>query len=408
VNILHINRSDLQGGAAIAGYRLHRELLRRYEHSRLLVRSPVSGDEEVAGIGYRRMRDGVLAKASSIVGLNNLFTYQSFRLSRFDWYQESDVINFHNLHPGYFNYLSLPGLTRDKPAVHTLHDMWAFTGHCAYSYDCSRWQKGCGKCPYPNEPPEILFDNTRMALKLKKWAYAHSNIHLITPSRWLMGLLENSALRDLPRHYVPNGVDLDTYKPDDKALCRSLLGLPSRSYVVMFAADSLEDRRKGASYLNEALALLPYSLQKEVVLLSIGKGSISLSNTSLVGHALGYVIDDGLKSIAYSAADLFLFTSVQDNLPLVLQESMACGTPMVAFDAGGVSELVRDQQTGVLVDSGNSLEFASRIVELIEDPQKRKMMGENCRRIAEEEYGISLQAERYLKIYKSLLEKTRT
>jgi glycosyltransferase involved in cell wall biosynthesis len=405
MKVLHINQSDLQGGAAIAGYRLHRELLNRSVDSRLIVRRQVSGDKEVAGIGYRRLPDGLLAKASSIVGLNNLLTYRSFKLSRNDWYQEADVLNLHNLHPGYFNYLSLPRLTSKKPAVHTLHDMWALTGHCAYSFDCERWQNGCGKCVYPYEYPEIGLDNTRLALKLKKWAYVNSNIHLIAPSQWLMGLLEKSVLASVPRYYVPNGIDLKIYEPADKTLCRKVLGIPSRSYVVMFAAESLADKRKGASFLNEALSDLPLSLQKDVVLLSLGKGSLSLNNTSLFNYPLGYIENDHLKAIAYNAADMFLFTSIQDNLPLVLQESMACGTPMVAFNAGGVSELVRNNETGILVEAGNTKELTNMVVKLIEDSQTLKTMGETCRRVAEAEYSINLQAERYVDIYKSILQQ---
>lgn len=403
MKILHINQSDVQGGAAIAAYRLHKELLHRSAQSRLIVRRPISGDAEVESMGFRRVPDGILAKASSIVGLNDLFTYRSYKLHRRIWYREADVLNLHNLHPGYFNYLSLPALTRNKPAIHTLHDMWAITGHCAYSYDCVRWQNGCGKCPSRKEYPEIGFDNTRLALKLKKSAYMRSNIHLVAPSRWLMGLLEKSILSGLPRHHIPNGINLEVYKPLDSGECRKLLGLPPRTFVVMFAAESLADRRKGARYLNEAISLLPSSLQKQVVLLGLGRGSMSVLDSDLATCFLGYVHNDHLKAIAYSAADLFLFTSVQDNLPLVLQESMACGTPMIAFDVGGVSDLVRDSETGSLVGSGDVQAFAARIEALLQDDNGRRGMGERCRKIAESEYSIELQADRYLELYRSVI-----
>ena len=155
-NILHINQSDIAGGAAIPGYRLHQGLLAQGLDSRLLVGGVKTSSDRVATVPISKRRlENQLYRFTWRFGLNYLHLLGSFDIPKHSFYQEADILNFHNLHTGYFNYLAIPSLTENKPAVFTLHDMWSFTGHCAYSYDCDRWKSGCGKCPYPDTYPAV-------------------------------------------------------------------------------------------------------------------------------------------------------------------------------------------------------------------------------------------------------------
>jgi hypothetical protein len=127
MNVLHINQSDIVGGAAIAGYRLHQGLLNQGIHSRLLVGAKIIDSAQAATVPRRYLADRLLFPITKLLSLNSLNFLSTFDLIKHTFYQEVDILNFHNLH-GYFNYLTIPKLTENKPAVFTLHDMWSFTG----------------------------------------------------------------------------------------------------------------------------------------------------------------------------------------------------------------------------------------------------------------------------------------
>ena len=405
MNILHINQSDIIGGAAIAGYRLHEGLLAQNINSRLLVGLRKNSSDRVAVIPQKQWIENQIYRFSWRLGFHHVHAVSTFDISKHPFYQEADIINFHNLHTGYFNYLAIPSLTAKKPGVFTLHDMWSFTGHCSYSYDCDRWKIGCGKCPYPDIHPSINMDNTRIEWKLKNWVYSHSNLTIVTPSNWLAEQAKKSMLNRLPIHTIPYGIDTEAYQPIDKQKCQTELGIPKGKKVLFFVAASLKDSRKGGDLLGKALQNLPTSLKAETMLMVIGDNGEDISQElGIETLNLGYVTSDRLKSIAYSAADLFIFPTRADNLPLVLQESMACGTPMVSFKIGGVPELVRPGITGYLAEPENVKDFSNGIMELMEDEKLRDRMGEHCRAIALKEYNLELQANRYIELYRQLLQ----
>lgn len=403
MNILHINQSDIDGGAAIAGYRLHQGLLSQDIDSRLLVGTVKTSSQSVNAIPRNPRRENQISRFTRRLGLNYINYINTFDIPKHTFYKNADILNFHNLHSGCFNYLAIPSLTENKPAVFTLHDMWSFTGHCAYSYDCERWKIGCGNCPYPNTYPAISRDNTRLEWKLKNWVYSRSNLTVVTISQWITEQVKQSMLNRFPIHHIPNGIDTLAYQPLDPEQCRSLLDIPTGKKVLMFGSDSLKDPRKGGDLLLKALQSLPVSLKAETVLLTIGHGGEAIAEAAgMQTLNLGYVSNDRLKSIAYSAADLFIFPTRADNLPLVLQESMACGTPMVSFKIGGVPDLVRPGVTGYLAAPEDAEDFCNGIVQLIEDRNLRVHMSQQCRAIALEEYPLELQAKRYIDLYRQL------
>lgn len=403
MKVLHINQSDIDGGAAIAGYRLHQGLLAQGIDSRLLVGTVSTSSDRVEAVPRKHPLENQLLRFTWRLGLNDLNLLSTFDITKHTFYKDTDLLNFHNLHSGYFNYLAIPSLTAHKPAIFTLHDMWSLTGHCAYSYNCDRWNTGCGKCPYLDTYPPIRRDNTRIEWKIKNWVYSRSNLTIVTPSKWLTEQVKQSMLNRFPIHHIPNGIDTEAYQPLDPEQCKSLLGIPTDKKVIMFGAENLTDTRKGGDILLKGLQNLPESLKTETLLLILGHGGEAISE--IVGMPtlnLGYVRSDRLKAIAYSAADLFIFPTRSDNLPLVLQESMACGTPMVSFKVGGVPDLVRPGVTGYLATPEDANDFCNGIMELLEDKNIRDRMSQNCRAIALEEYPLELQAKRYIKVYQQV------
>lgn len=405
MNVLHINQSDLAGGAAIAGYRLHQGLLAQGINSRLLVGTAKSTSDHVASIPRKLFIENQIIRLTWRLGFNHFHGIGTFDIPKHPFYQEADVLNFHNLHTSDFNYVAIPVLTENKPAVLTLHDMWSFTGHCAYNYDCERWKIGCGKCPYPNTYPEIQRDNTYLEWKLKNWVYSRSNITIVTPSNWLTLAVKQSMLNRFAIHHIPYGIDTEVYQPLDCQWCRSLLGIPDDKKVLMFGAQSLKDIRKGSDLLLKALSSLPNSFKAEILLLILGSDGEAIAQESgMATLNLGHLSNDYLKAIAYSAADLFICPTRADNLPLMLQESMACGTPMVSFKIGGVPDLVRPAITGYLATPEDASDLRQGIVQLLDDPILRDRMSKHCRAIAVEEYSLELQVQRYIELYRQVLQ----
>lgn len=406
MKVLQINHSDISGGAAISGYRLHQGLLAQNIDSRLLVSFIKTSDDRITAIPRNARIDKLLLQITRELGLEYINFVGAFDISRDSSYVEANIIHFHNLHSGYFNYLAIPSLTATKPAVLTLHDMWSFTGHCAYSFDCDRWKTGCGKCPYPDTYPEIKRDNTHLEWKLKSWVYNHSNLSIVSPSNWLMEQAQQSILKKFPIHFIPHGIDTEAYQPLDKQQCRSLLGISPGKKVLMFGAARLNDSRKGTDLLIKALASLPESLKAETILLTVGDSGEAIARTlGMQVLNLGYISGDRLKCIAYSAADLFVFPTRADIFGLVLQESMACGTPVVSFKVGGVPDLVRPGITGYLAAPEDTNDFCNGIVQLLEDEAVRNLMSQNCREITLTEYSLELQAQRYIELYRQVVKK---
>ena len=171
----------------------------------------------------------------------------------------------------------------------------------------------------------------------------------------------------------------------------------------MFGADNLTDSRKGGDLLLKALISLQPSLKAQTLLLTLGNGGEAIAEkVGIQTLNLGYVTSDRLKSIAYSAADLFIFPTRADNLPLMLQESLSCGLPVISFDIGGVPDLVRPGVTGYLAVAEDIKDFSHGIIQLLEDKNLRDRLSKQCRDIALQEYSLALQAQRYIDLYRAI------
>jgi len=239
---------------------------------------------------------------------------------------------------------------------------------------------------------------------LKNWAYDHSRLAIVSPSSFQTEQAKQSMLKRFPIHQIPHGIDTKIYQPLDREECRRLLGIPKEKRILMFAATALNMINKGGGLLMGALKLLPNSLKAEVVLLTLGEGGEAIQELAGVDTvSLGYVANDRLKTIAYGAADLFVQPSRAESFSLVVQESMACGTPVIAFQVGGIVDLVRPGLTGYLAKLEDPEDFSNGIRQLLEDDSLRTDMSLNCRRIALQEYSIELQVQRHMELYSQLL-----
>lgn len=399
MKVLMLHHADGNaGGGQVQMGRLRTGLKKCGVDARVLCRHRTHEDSVL--IPENPLLERGIGRFTKRLGLNDIHLVGSHSVQNLQEFKDADVLDIHCLHSETLSYLALPALTAQKPTVFTFHDMWPLTGHCHASLDCERWKTGCGKCPYLETYPSVNYDTTGMVWKLKNWAYQRSKFSIVAPSRWLCEKIQQSLLRNTPVHHIPHGVDLDVFKPLDRETCREQLGIPLDKKVILFAAESMMRPLKGADLLVQALKSLPESLYRDCVLLVFGETSEEiLRQVPMPVVDLGYLKNDRLKAIAYSAADLLLNSSRAESFGLVVLESIACGTPVVSFEVGGVGDLVRPGMTGVLVKADDPVLLGEQVVEFFADKQQAVALSRRCRQVAVAEYSIDTQIQRYREIY---------
>lgn len=296
----------------------------------------------------------------------------------------------------------LPQVSSRSSVVWTLHDMNAFTGGCHYAACgtdrlCKRFAGGCGCCPELHV--NGVHDLSHRAWQMKRRAFdgvASGRLCLVTPSSWLGRVCRDSPLLGgLRTSVIPYAVDLEAFQPRPRDLARSVLGLPPDGKAVLFVAQSRDNRRKGFGLLTQALKSV--GRRRKVYLISVGQ-AVSCPDLPFDLYDLGRIASDGMLSLAYSACDVFVAPSILDNLPCTTMEAVACGTPVVAFDAGGISDVVRDRETGRLAPTGDTTALARAIEEIL-DGEGVDEMRRNCRELAATEFAPDVVARRYLDVY---------
>lgn len=408
MKVLMMHRGDGDaGGAQVQMGRLRAGLQGRGVDARILCREKTLPDSVL--MPFRPRAERWIEKVTSRVGLNDVHLISSFRAADLPEVREADVIDLHCLHSGTFSYLALPSLAAvGKPVVFTLHDMWAFTGHCHASLDCTRWKTGCGSCPYPGTEPPIRRDATALEWRLKRRSYRKSGLIVVTPSRWLYDQAKESLLGAHDIHLIPHGVDTEVFRPLEKDEARDRLGIPPGKQVLLCAMEDMRRPLKGADLLVDALAKLDPAVAGNCLLLFFGRSDPGiLARVPIPVIDLGYLHRDAEKVIAYSAADLVINPTRAESFGLVVLESMACGLPVVSFAAGGVPELVAHGATGCLAEPEDPTGLAGGISSLLANPASRREMGNAARERACRIYPIEHQIERYLDLYRSLLDRSR-
>jgi glycosyltransferase involved in cell wall biosynthesis len=419
VRILHVSTHDIKGGAARASYRLHQGLQRLGHESTMLVGNRSSIDPAVTAFVSatdlvtrlrRRIRRNRIDQDFAVHRVSRPTDREPFHDDRsvhttdlLEHVPPYDVITLQWVagfvdYQAFFSARQLDGI----PVVWQLHDMNILTGGCHYDEGCGRYRTQCGACPQlGSTDPEDL---SRQIWKRKQAVFGAleaKQLHLVAPSHWMLELVNESPLLSrFPATLIPYGVDVEEFVPRDRRFAREVLGIPQRAQVVMFVSDNLTNRRKGGFFLSSALSGLPEA--HNLFLISVGRGNPPDTGAIPCLH-MGYVTDNRWLSIIYSAADLFVIPSLQDNLPNTVLESMACGTPVVGFDVGGIPDMVRPGRTGYLVPVEDSVALHHAMTQLLNAPRVLRQMGDECRKVAMEEYSYELSAARHAALYESLV-----
>ncbi|HLS27494.1 MAG TPA: glycosyltransferase family 4 protein [Opitutales bacterium] len=423
MKIVHISTSDIQGGAARSAYRHHRALLKKNVDSSMLVAGKASNDSSVAQFqpekGFRRRLARMIRKErlqhefkkyenSRPTGLEPFNDDRSpfgNELSRH--FPDADLINLHWI-AGFLDYRSFlrknrPGI----PIVWTLHDMAPFTGGCHFDNSCGEFAAKCGNCPQlGSSRPNDLSRQIWMRKKAAFEKISPEQLHFVAPSRWLARVARSSSLlRKFTTTVIPYGIDTDLFSPRGNVFAmRDALEIPRSARILLFLAEYTDNRRKGFAFLDEAL--MRFSSEDNVFLLSIGNGTPT-PKAKLPHLHLGPIANDRLLSSIYSLADVFVIPSIQDNLPNTVLEAMACGTPVVGFDSGGIRDMVENGKNGFLAPTGNTQALADALHEIL-PPQICQEMGDSSREKVLREFREELQAIRYTELYRKLSAKPQT
>ena len=317
------------------------------------------------------------------------------------------VIHAHNLFGGYFDLRQLPRLSRQVPFILTLHDMWAFTGHCAHPLGCERWKQACGQCPHLDLPPAIPKDGSAANLTVKKRIYAESRLHLATPSQWLMDQVNRSILKPgiTNAKVIPNGIDQGVFRPGDKAAARRHLDLPMEAHILLFvAAGNRSNPWKDYETLDTAVQMLSNRLQgQRLILLASGQLEKENPHKNVEVRHIPWLDDKAELVHYYHASDLYLHAAHAENFPNVILESLSCGLPVIGTRTGGIPEQIQEGRNGHVVPQRDPEAMAGKAHDLLCQPETLARFSKNAADQAKSTYSLERMVREYLCWFEELL-----
>ena len=318
--------------------------------------------------------------------------------------QKPDLVHLHWLGAGFCRLESLARINR--PLVWTLHDMWAFTGGCYYAGDCTAYEEKCGKCPQLGSNRDV--DLSRKVWQRKANSWENLDLTVVTPSRWMAKCAGKSSLFKNRRiEVIPNAIEKNIFKPDDSRNCRSYFKLPeNKKYILFGAINATSDERKGFAHLQKAMDILhKKGLGDSVELLVYGASEPAAPpDLGLKTRFMGYINDDITLARLYSAADLVVVPSLEDNLPNVIVEALACGTPCCAFNIGGMPDMIDHMKNGYLAEPFKAGCLAEGIEWILQYKESDGTLRKNARMKAEQNFTLEKIAHRHLELYRDVLK----
>jgi glycosyltransferase involved in cell wall biosynthesis len=398
MKVVHISTSAF-GGAGIAARRLHEGLSEQGVDSNFLTQGQAGKISNLISVSNRPSNISRVLKrfgfpiavehrnAAKIKrgGDYEIFTFptSSIDLSVHPLVQSADIIHLHWV----ANFLDYPSFFKnmDKPIVWTLHDMNPFQGGFHYSGDLER------------NTNTYLGKLDRQLQKQKKQAIQGSkNIHIVSPSRWLMQASQQSdMLSKFAHHHIPYGLDTSLFKPYDAEIARSLFQLPQHKRLLLFVSDHISNKRKGFDLLVDALNQLNFP--DDVMLCAVGHLDNNILPDKII-H-LGYVSDERLMPLLYSAVDAVIIPSREDNLPNVMLEALACGTPVIGFPIGGIREILEIGSNGILSDEVSADSLAHAILTFLRGDLYDSIA---IRNFALQHFDLKKQTDDVLALYRTL------
>ena len=413
MKILQLSYSEINGGAFRAAYRIHQAVRDAGIDSQMLVNVAGSGDWTVQEPTSKIAKTLVYIRPKLATPIRKLLHTESYcahspGVLPSSWPQringsDADLVHLHWVHQ---EMLSIADIARiRKPIVWTLHDMWAFCGAEHYTTDY-RWLDGYRRDNRPEHEKGFDLNRYTWERKRKHW---HRPMSIVGNSYWISDCVSKSLLlRDWPVTTIHHPLDTNSWYPIDQRLARQLMGLPQDCPLLLFGAlGGGKDPRKGMGLLLDALVQLHSepSLQSLQLLVFGQSAPQSPPQLGFPVHYSGHLHDDLSLRALYSAADVMVVPSRQEAFGQTASEAHACGTPVVAFNTGGLPDIVDDRVTGVLAEPFEPASLASAILWVLDDPQRRRALGAAARQRAERLWNPARVAGLYAEVYGRAMER---
>ncbi|HOF17185.1 MAG TPA: glycosyltransferase family 4 protein [Bacteroidales bacterium] len=420
MKILLLNTSEQIGGAAIACKRLMVSLNKHGVEAKLLVRDKQTNEPNINSINtnsYRKTINTIRFLFDCFI----IFVYNGFskinlfnisialtgnKLYKNAELKSADVIHLHWINQGF---LSIKGIKKiiklGKPIVWTMHDQWAYTGICHYTSGCNKYENYCSTChklKYPKDK-DLSY---KLFNQKEKWYY-NNNITLVGCSNWIANEAKKSNLcKHTSIVSIPNPINTILYSPKNKSEMRKIFNLPENKKLILFGACKVTDERKGFIYLKEAEKILlsnKFFSKEELCIVVFGSKSDEIASLlSYEVQNIGYIHNVDEMVSLYNAVDMFLIPSLEDNLPNTIMEAMACGTPCVGFNIGGIPEMIDHQQNGYIANYKNASDLANGIHWVLKLTNYDQLCY-NARDKVENTYSEAIIAKKYIELYENIL-----
>lgn len=408
MKVLILSSFDLNGGAAVVAYRHHRGMKRIGIDSKLLVQEKRSVEKEVIGPNskkaklyaqinphldkiplsiYKNKEDSIFS--TSLLSLTNI----TRAIKEID----PDVIHLHWINGGFVTLSQLSKIK--KPIVWSLLDMWPFTGGCHYDNDCLKYTTGCGMCPQLNSNKRDI-----SGYIIQKKIRCYKNIEkliIVGHSKWITESARQSVVfkgREIVN--IPSSIDTEEFNMLNKLEARRVLGVPEQKKIILYGAmSSTSDKRKGHHELQRAMGLLKTPNVYSIIFgntLDVGTND---SNSKI----LGPLYDTTSLKLLYNAADVTIVPSLQENFSNVILESLSCGTPVVAFNIGGNSDMIMHKNNGYLAEPTNITDLAAGIDWVLQYANQEELRINSNMKV-KQNYELCKISNRYLELYESIIK----
>ena len=310
------------------------------------------------------------------------------------------VVNLHNLHWSDWPVSFLSVSSQVAPAIWTLHDMWSFTGGCTHAFAETAFATGCSEacqCWKHHGGTASRDAAGQWNARARSLSQTMAPVALC-PSGWLASQASKSMWKQHRIETIANGLCLKTYEPMPRDFARRALGLSLEGLTVLGCGVSLDDPKKGAEAFHAALLA---AREEKISLLTLGSAPPSNLPPHIQARHLGYQTSERMQALAYNAADLVLFPTLADNLPNVLVESIACGTPAVSTPVGGVPEIIQEGVSGWIASSATSAGVAECLQRALQDLRRGVDFRSSCRALAVKNFDLPLQTARYARLFEA-------
>lgn len=415
MKVVHFNTFDEGGGAAKASRALHRAMRELGVDATLVVHRRSTAEPGV--IGKAPSRFGPLKRKLLpwLLSALHFVLYRPFEVWSFGIFGSRAAVRHPEVEAADIISLSWVAwfldvgdigelLQRNKPVVWTCYDMWAFTGGCHYAGDCSNYTASCGHCPQIGSRRER--DVSRWLWQKKQSGWDLSRLTVVCPSDWLADSVRNSGLLGGVRvEVIPTGIDVSVFKRIRRDDARRELGLPPDKSLILFIATlGFGNERKGGGMLEQSLHALHDTIEGEppdIVVLGRRQNRSSVHEKFTV-HSLEFNDDASLANL-YAACDVSAVPSKADNLPLTVLQSMACGTPCVAFDVGGMGSVIDHGENGYLARPFDVEDYAAGLSFVLAEDSRRERLATAAVEKIHAGFTATNEARQYLDLYRELL-----